>query len=236
MAKILDLKGRRLGRLLVIERVKVRGTNNAMWRCLCDCGNETVAAAANIGKTTFSCGCLAKETAASLLRGNTHTMTHGGCGTDEYRTWQLIKRRCYNTNDEKYPIYGGRGIKVCKEWKDDFPQFLADMEPRPSKAHSIERKDVNGDYTKDNCKWATSIEQARNTTRNVFVEINGKTRCVAEWCDLFGVSRVKPYDMCRGTGRDRCGPPAFDTIEDAIRELYRRHAKPAAASRWTPVA
>jgi hypothetical protein len=76
MPKILDIKDMRFGRLLVIERTKVSGARNVMWRCLCDCGNKTIAAAANIGKTTFSCGCLAKETAKELLSGNTYARTH----------------------------------------------------------------------------------------------------------------------------------------------------------------
>lgn len=214
-----DIQGQKFGRLLVIERVKVPGANNAMWKCQCDCGSETVAAAANIGRTTFSCGCLAKERAAEVLRGNKHTMTHGGVGTPEYRCWQLMKRRCYNPNDKKYSDYGGRGIIVCSRWKDSFENFLADMGNRPSPKHSIDRKDFNGDYSPENCRWATPKEQMRNTRRNIMIEINGITRCASEWCEVLGLDRVRIYDQI-GIRKGYVKP--FPTVEAAIRHFYRQ--------------
>lgn len=214
-----EIQGQRFGRLLVIERVKVPGANNAMWKCQCDCGKETVAAAANIGRTTFSCGCLAKETAAELLRGNKHTMTHGAVGTPEYRSWQLMKRRCYNKRDAKYPDYGGRGIIVCDRWKESFESFLSDMGQKPSRTHSIDRKDVNGDYTQTNCRWATPIEQMRNTRRNVMIEIDGVTKCASEWCEVLGLDRVRIYEKI-GVRKGYAQP--FPTVEAAIRHFYRQ--------------
>lgn len=221
----LDLKGRQLGRLKVIERARIEGAHNAMWLCRCSCGNTTIVAAANLGRTTFSCGCLAKETAANLLRERKYSKTHGKTGSAEYRVWQLMKRRCYNKNDEKYPIYGGRGIVVCDRWRNSFPNFLTDMGNRPSPKHSIERRNMNGNYEPNNCELATAVTQMRNTSRNVFVVINGQRRCVAEWCDIFGVYRSKPYEMTYRRGRNHNLPPAFSSIEDAIRELYRQHRR-----------
>ncbi len=214
-----ELANQRFGRLLVMERVKVPGANNAMWKCKCDCGNETIAAAANIGRTTFSCGCIAKEKAAELLRGNTLTRTHGATGTAEYRTWQLIKRRCYNKNDEKYPIYGGRGIVVCDAWNDSFETFLADMGKRPTGKYSIDRKDTNGDYSPENCRWATDLQQMRNTRHNVFIEIDGMKKCVSEWCEFLGITKGKVYDQV-GIRKGYVKP--FATVEAAVRHFYRQ--------------
>lgn len=214
-----ELKDQRFGRLLVIERVAVPGANNAMWKCQCDCGKETIAAAANIGRSTFSCGCIAKETAANLLRGNTLKQTHGGVGTAEYRCWQLMKRRCYNPSDESYSNYGERGIVVCDQWKNSFENFLADMGKKPSTKHSIDRKDTNGDYTKENCHWATAIQQMRNTRHNVFVEIDGMKKCVSEWCEFLGMKKATIYDQV-GIRKGYVKP--FKTVEAAIRHFYRQ--------------
>src|ERR1700689_1121002 len=141
-----ELSGNRFSRLLVLRRVKIDGARNAMWECLCDCGNTTVVAAANIGKSTRSCGCLAKETAAKLLRGNTTNRTHNMVSSVEYRAWSKLKMRCYQPRNPKYPLYGARGIRVCDRWRDSFENFYADMGPRPSKRHSIERQNNDGHY------------------------------------------------------------------------------------------
>lgn len=211
-------QGMRFGRLLVIERVRrVPGDRNAFWRCQCDCGQITAPAAANLGRTTFSCGCLNKETAARLLREGDYSRTHSGCGTPEYRAWALIKRRCYNKNDEKYPIYGGRGIIVCDRWKNSFEAFLSDMGKRPSNLHSIDRINTNGDYTPKNCRWATKTQQARNTRRNVYVTLGGKTKCISEWCECLGVTKDHIYEKCR---TDRYKNP-FPSAEAVIRHMYR---------------
>jgi len=214
-----EIQNQRFGRLVALERIKVPNANNAMWRCKCDCGNTTIAAAANIGRTTFSCGCLAKESASNLLKNNKHTQTHGSTGTPEYRAWQLLKRRCYNPNDHKYPLYGGRGIVVCPQWKNSFETFLGDMGKKPSPKHSIDRKDVNGDYGPENCRWATPKEQMRNTRRNIFVEIDGVKHCVSEWCEILGIDRVRLYDQI-GTRKGYVKP--FATAEAAIRHFYRQ--------------
>jgi len=220
----LDLKGKVFGRLTVLERVKVPGANNAMWKCLCECGNETIGAAANIGRTKLSCGCLAKETARDLLTGNTNTRTHGQTGTPEYQAWTKLKLRCYDPHNPKYEHYGARGITVCERWLNSFENFYADVGPRPSSDHSIDRKEVDGNYEPDNCRWATPVEQARNTTRNVFVTIDGETRCMAEWCDLLNLLRSAPYELCRPTGADRMGPPRFLSPEYALRYLHAQRS------------
>lgn len=106
----------------------------------------------------------------------------------EYLTWRSLFQRCYNEKAHNYARYGGRGIKVCRRWQRSFTNFLADVGPRTSKEHSLERKNNDGNYTKNNCVWATRKEQARNTRRNRTVTCWGKTACVAEWAEKLGMS------------------------------------------------
>jgi hypothetical protein len=100
--------------------------------------------------------------------------THGRSNSPEYTTWLGIKKRCENVAHKAFKNYGGRGIKVCERWRKDFEAFLDDMGPKPSKAHSIERRDNNGDYEPSNCYWATRIEQASNTRWNRHVIYRGE--------------------------------------------------------------
>jgi hypothetical protein len=90
-----------------------------------------------------------------------------------------MHRRCYEPTNHQYYNYGGRGIKVCEEWRS-FEAFLKDMGPRPPN-HSIERLDNNGDYTPDNCVWATPKQQNRNQRRTIFVNYKGLTKPLIEW-------------------------------------------------------
>ena len=112
---------------------------------------------------------------------------HGLSGTPEYHIWRLMLSRCQNPKTKCFPSYGGRGIVVCERW-NAFTNFLADMGPRPSPKHSIERRNNDLGYSPDNCRWATMREQSRNTRRNVRVTIKGQTRCLSEWVEITGVS------------------------------------------------
>lgn len=216
----LDLTGKRFSRLLVTRRVKVEGANNAMWEAICDCGNITIGAAANFGKTKFSCGCLRAEACVKVLQGNTYKQTHNMSNSTEYSSWTKLKLRCYSKNNPKYPLYGARGISVCERWKNSFENFLADMGQKPSKRHSIERKNNDGNYEPGNCIWALPIVQGRNSRQTHRITIDGKTFCITEWCERLGIPRSRPWTMIRGRGRNRDLPPAYDSIEDALTAVY----------------
>lgn len=218
MGHALDIAGQRFGRLLIMKRVMVRGAKNVMWMCRCDCGGSVVAAASNIKSgITQSCGCLARESAANLLRGNTTQRTHHKSQTLEYNSWGSMKQRCCNPRCPKYPNYGGRGIKICDRWLHSFENFLADMGPKPSRLYTLHRIDNDGNYESSNCEWATSMVQAQYTTRSVYAEIEGTKLCISEWCRVLGVPRSKVTEMTRV----RYGkPPKCKTIQEAIRRVY----------------
>lgn len=174
-----DIAGQKFNRLTVIRYVGSNYRGDAEWLCKCDCGNEIVTTGYRLRNgTTNSCGCLHKEITS---KGKFHT-THGMHGSPEYSIWSDIKKRCNpkNKNNPKYRLYAGRGIKVCKRWHR-FENFLADMGVRPSPKHSIDRRNNNGDYTPDNCYWATDIEQANNKRSNVRLTWQGRTLTAAEW-------------------------------------------------------
>lgn len=112
-----------------------------------------------------------------------------------------MKARCYNENHKSYIDYGGRGIAVCDEWLVDFSAFFRDMGNRPGPEYSIDRKDCNGNYCKDNCRWATQKEQTRNTRRSKTITVDGITKTVAEWSEITGVPDQRIYKRL-GSGID----------------------------------
>lgn len=150
MNKIVDVLGKRFGRLTVISRAESRG-GRAHWNCQCDCGKKTVVSGAYLRKGhTKSCGCYNED----------KKIKHKMHGTPEYRSWNHMLQRCNNKNNHKYSDYGGRGITVYDKWLA-FENFFADMGRRPH-GTTLERIDVNGNYEPSNCKWATATEQQRN--------------------------------------------------------------------------
>lgn len=154
--------GSRFGQLTVVARVP--GGSHPRYQCQCDCGELTVARGSHLFHgATKSCGC--GRVKHGLLIG-----VHSGAPKpDGEASWRGIISRCNNPKDSSYKHYGARGIKVCARWRR-LDLFLADMGPRPSPQHSVERIDVNGDYCPENCKWATPVEQGRNQRNNVLTQ------------------------------------------------------------------
>ncbi len=108
----------------------------------------------------------------------------------EYSIWKDMKRRCSDKRRKSWKNYGGRDIRVCRRWAKSFEHFLADMGPRPSNAHSIDRIDNDGNYTPSNCRWATDLQQARNVRTNKRITYNGCTRCLTEWAEHIGIPPI----------------------------------------------
>lgn len=167
--------GQRFGSVVLINHV-----GNGYWKLRCDCGKEFVSRVYpyKIGKNR-TCGC-------SLYDGSRQT-THDHSRTNIYRIWQGIKRRCYNPKYSGFENYGGRGIKMCDRWLHSFENFLADMGERPGKEYSIDRIDVNGDYSPENCRWATWKQQMNNTTKTIHLSHNGVTHSITEWSEIYGI-------------------------------------------------
>jgi len=154
--KKIDLTGKRFGRLLVIDTVKEK-TYKIKWICLCDCGNTSTPTTNSLKNGTKSCGCLAKEIVSNKFT------THGLRNHELYGVWKAMFNRTCKPNYKGYHRYGGRGIKMCDSWKNSFVNFLNDVGERPSKKHSLDRIDNNGNYEPSNIRWATQKEQMNNT-------------------------------------------------------------------------
>lgn len=177
MPKAVNLVGARFGLLSVLARGELSKHGNYLWQCRCDCGNVVAMEGYRLkGGTADHCGCLTSQ----------RRTKHGRSRSRVYQIFRGMHARCENPKTNKYYLYGGRGIIVCERWRT-FENFYADMGDPPSTRHSIDRKDGSKNYEPDNCRWATYTEQARNSTRNVFIEFGGHRATIAEWADLLGI-------------------------------------------------
>lgn len=197
-----DLTGSIRGYLTIIRHVFQKG-----WECRCVCGAIVIVrgGALREGKYgTKSCGCMRSE---GQRQGK---MKHGasayGEKTPEYQTWKRIRSRCYSPKCERYPNYGGRGIRMCQRWLESFEAFLEDMGHRPPDKTSIERLNVDGHYEPGNCVWATDHTQARNRTDNVHLTYKGRTQVLLDW--------AVELDMCKGVIKRRLQKGW--SVEDAL--------------------
>lgn len=179
---MIDITEKRFGRLVAKEPVGQDLGGNWLWKCACDCGNQSTVKYTSLSRgKTRSCGCLAKEISSHSA------VTHGMSNTPTYRSWMCMKRRCTDSSNASYANYGGRGIKYSPHWAK-FENFLADMGIRP-KGTTIDRVDTDGDYTPENCRWADVLTQHRNTRANVMITYSGVTQTLAEWADQLGIRR-----------------------------------------------
>ncbi len=213
--KLIDLTGRRFGRLVVIERAEndKRG-GKVRWACLCDCGTERIVRGALLRNgESQSCGCLHAEKNRDQLT------THGMRSTTTYQSWAGMKGRCLNPNHSDYKNYGGRGIRVCDRWLD-FSKFYADMKDRPE-GLSLERINNNGDYEPLNVCWATKEQQMQNnrnaklTPKKVRkIRFLGKTKTLRQIAKMFGVGSTAIYKVLQArTLREGLGDELYDWCE-----------------------
>jgi hypothetical protein len=171
----IDLTGKRFARLAVIARAPSGNNWQVRWLCVCDCGSQKVVASTHLRRgLTKSCGCYMRDRNSEV-----HSV-HGKSKTQEHAIWCGMLTRCSNPSVSIYYLYGGRGISVCEKWKGDFLAFFSDMGPRPSKRHSVERRDPNGNYEPGNCYWATRAQQVNNRRCTRFVEYRGRRMALTD--------------------------------------------------------
>lgn len=189
MGKIKDISGQKFGRLTVLYRLHNHHKKHTYWLCVCECGNlvEVYGNSLKNGNTK-SCGCLHKETISSL------NCTHHKSNVKLYKVWNAMKQRCHNKNNKRYKDYGGRGIAVCSEWKDDFMSFYNWALSNGYKDNlTIDRINNNGNYEPNNCRLVDKKQQARNRRSNITYTINGETKCIADWCNILGLKQKTVY-------------------------------------------
>lgn len=168
--------GARYGRLIVVRILRENCRTVAY--CQCDCGRESRQMSFHLPKgSVISCGCARLE----------QQTKHGHSRTPEYKAWQSARRRCRNPDAPDYQRYGGRGIRMCAEWADDFEAFLAHAGPRPGAEYSLDRVDVNGDYAPGNVRWATRYEQGCNKTNSRILVVHGEPITLPEASRRWGV-------------------------------------------------
>lgn len=154
-----------------------------MWKCKCDCDKEKgiykifLSPNRQVKNKNKSCGCRSR-----------HKVTHDKTYTREYMMWEAIKERCYNKNVEGFHLYGGRGIKMCDRWLNSIENFINDIGKRPTKYHTFDRIDVNGDYCPENFRWATPKEQANNRRNNRLIKYNNEELTVTQWAEKIGTN------------------------------------------------
>lgn len=177
----IDMAGQKFGRLTAVA--PAFGSKRVYWECLCECGTRKSIYGANLRRGLVkSCGCLNQE---NRLRIDNKFRAHGQWNTPTYSSWQAMLGRCRRPKNKDWANYGGRGIKVCDRWLR-FENFLADMGER-TKGTTLDRKDTNGDYTPENCRWATPSRQSRNTRFTRRLLIDGQTVPLADLADTSGI-------------------------------------------------
>ena len=217
MGSLIDLTGKRFGKLVVIQKVgsRIRGikckVKTPLWKCKCDCGNVSEVKRDHMMKGHIkSCGC---------LKGNP---THNMSSTRIYNIWIRMRTRCYHAKDSEYKRYGARGITVCDEWKSSFEAFRDwAMANGYRDDLTIDRIDVDGNYEPSNCRWATIYEQACNKRNNRYLTVNGETLTLSQWRRRCNINR-----STMGTWLYRHGEEyAIERIKDAMCQKARRLGK-----------
>lgn len=193
MSKLNDYSGKKIGLLTVVKRAGSNHQREAMWLCKCECGNETVIKGSDARTGHIkSCGCWRRQNSKNMLT------KHGQRHTRLYHIWCGMKTRCNNPKDIGYNLYGGRGIRVCEEWSQDFMSFYRwANENGYTDKMTIDRIDANGNYCPENCRWETQKAQQNNRRNNHVISYNGETHNLAEWAEITNIKAGTIYNRLK---------------------------------------
>lgn len=186
--RLIDLTGQRFGKLVVIEYAGRNERRESLWRCMCDCGNESIVRGDVLRRgTTKSCGC-------------GKGLKHGYHKKSWYSSYKAMMERCYLPSSGNYERYGGKGITVCEEWHDinKFAEWVELSGYTPGL--TIDRIDVNKGYSPDNCQWVTKKQQSNNRKNTIFYTYKGETKALTDWAEIFGINRYTLYDRIQKRG------------------------------------
>lgn len=180
----IDMVGRKYGKLVVLRENGRSHNRSVKWECICDCGKVVTVDGTSLrnGHTT-SCGC------NRYRKLNKYSIIHKRL----YQIWASMKDRCSNPNNSNYKWYGGKGISVCDEWKNNFETFYnwsienGYIEDAERGLYTIDRIDTEGDYAPSNCRWVDTKKQSRNKTNNHYLTYNGVTKTLTDWADEVGI-------------------------------------------------
>lgn len=195
-----DLTGIQFGRLIAIKTIGLDNNKGYIWECKCECGTICQVRSHDLVRgATKSCGCLHRET----IVGNKFATIHGQYGTDLFNTWRHIKERCLLTYNKNYNHYGGRGITICNEWKENYFVFKDwSINNGYSKGLSIDRINNDGNYEPNNCRWTTMKVQGNNRSTNIFVTYQDKTQTLSQWSEEKGINKGTLYGRFRKGWKD----------------------------------
>lgn len=190
--RVQDLTGQKFGKLTVVSYIgKIHETKHSetYWMCLCECGNKkAIRRDKLIQGITKSCGCI--KTGRKVL--------HGESKTRLYRIYDHMRRRCENTKSHAYKNYGGRGIKVCKEWRESFLEFSKWAKAAGyTDTLTIDRINVNGNYEPSNCRWVGCKEQANNKRDTIYLVYKGQKVSITNLAEELNVPRHIIYKKVR---------------------------------------
>lgn len=177
--------GTKFGKLIVIKK-----NDNSSWVCQCECGNYKIVKTSDIKRSHVkSCGC--------SFNGKQKKNTHGN---RIYNIWYNMKRRCLLLNDKDYKNYGGRGIKICGEWIDDFMNFYNwAIKNGYQESLTLDRINNNGNYEPSNCRWVSIKTQLNNQRRNIKYIYNGKEQTLSQWCEEYKIPYQTMYKRLKKT-------------------------------------
>lgn len=194
--------------------------------CRCVCGVEKFVQLNSI-QNGRSVGCGCKRNLDNSCRATTHGCSHRNRSLSGYSTWINMRERCLNPKGKHYHYYGGRGISICEAWQNSFEKFQSDMGPKP-KGASLDRIDNSKGYSPENCRWATSIEQNRNTRSNRLIEFRGEVKCFTEWCEVFGINPGTLYNRLNRFGWSVEDALTKPVQRSASRNVHQRHGSAGA--------